>query len=586
MLLCVSVPACAGDDKGAVGEVENIIDGILSFNAGSSSDKDVQSFIDSELTNSIGGKAEWYVLGLSGYRAYDFSKYRGALEKYLKENDVKGASSRLKFAYALICAEGDTSYAERCVNDETIGGQGIISYVFGLHLYNNGFKGKLTPEEIADILLKMRHPDNGWSVTGEYGDVDVTAMVLQALAPMYNGSVFGESGEAAKEEESGLYEKVKDMVENGVGFLSAKQLENGDFQSFGVRNAESTAQVITALSALGIDCVSDPRFIKNGNSVLDGLKLYKQTDGSFSHKLGEQSNPTATVQTFYSMVAYLRMSEGKSPLYVHDKDSNKAGNTDTSVEDSDAGTEKSDVNGGNEAKSDDKEAAAKDGSGTKNSNSENGDSENDTLGDGSSETGSYATDSSNSGGYKKYAIIGILIAAAVICVILTLFKKHFKNHIFVLLAATAGILFVIFTDFSSAENYYKDTGAKENVTGKVTMSISCDIIKDKKKDEHIPEDGWILTKSEFEISEKETAYDILLEAAKKYNIRVEHEGSSEMVYISGINYLYEHDFGDLSGWVYKVNGELPSVGCGGYVLKDGDVIEWCYTLDLGNDTMK
>jgi len=547
MLLCVSVPACAGDDKGAVGEVENIIDGILSFNAGSSSDKDVQSFIDSELTNSIGGKAEWYVLGLSGYRAYDFSKYRSALEKHLKENDVKGASSRLKFAYALICAEGDTSYAEQCVNDETIGGQGIISYVFGLHLYNNGFKGKLTPEEIADILLKMRHPDNGWSVTGEYGDVDVTAMVLQALAPMYNGSVFGESGEAAKEEESGLYEKVKDMVENGVGFLSAKQLENGDFQSFGVRNAESTAQVITALSALSIDCVNDPRFIKNGNSVLDGLRLYKQTDGSFSHKLGEQSNPTATVQTFYSLVAYLRMSEGKSPLYVHDKDSNKAGNTDTSVEDSDAGTEKSDVNGGNEAKSD---------------------------------------DSSNSGGYKKYAIIGILIAAAVICVILTLFKKHFKNHVFVLLAATAGVLFVIFTDFSSAENYYKDTGAKENVTGKVTMSISCDIIKDKKKDEHIPEDGWILTKSEFEISEKETAYDILLEAAKKYNIRVEHEGSSEMVYISGINYLYEHDFGDLSGWVYKVNGELPSVGCGGYVLKDGDVIEWCYTLDLGNDTMK
>ena len=119
-----------------------------------------------------------------------------------------------------------------------------------------------------------------------------------------------------------------------------------------------------------------------------------------------------------------------------------------------------------------------------------------------------------------------------------------------------------------------------------TKSISCDIIKDKKKDEHIPEDGWILKKSSFDISEGETAYDILLEAAKKNNIRVEHEGSSEMVYISGINYLYEHDFGDLSGWVYKVNGELPSVGCGGYVLKDGDVIEWCYTLDLGNDSMK
>ncbi len=575
MLLCVSIPACAGDDKGTVGEVENIIDGILSFNAGSSDDKDVQSFIDSELTKSIGGKAEWYVLGLSGYKAYDFSKYRSALEKYLKENDIKGASSRLKFAYALICAGGDTSYAEKCVNDETIGGQSIISYVYGLHLYNNGFTGKLSPEEIADILLNLRHPDNGWSVTGEYGDVDVTAMVLQALAPIYNRSIRGESTESEKAEESGLYEKVKDMVENGVSFLSDKQLENGDFQSFGVRNAESTAQVITALSALGIDCVSDARFIKNGNSVLDGLKLYRLVDGSFSHKQGEQSNPTATVQSFYSLVAYIRMSEGKSPLYVHDKDSNLKGNTE-SVSENENGTDKTGAEDAGQETPSDKKDKAEDVTGT-------GSTDPETKG---SETKDSETKGSKNSGYKKYVIIGILIAAVVICGILTIFKKHFKNHIFVLLAAAAGVLFVIFTDFSSAENYYKDTGAKENVTGKVTMSISCDIIKDKKKDEHIPEDGWILKKSSFDISEGETAYDILLEAAKKNNIRVEHEGSSEMVYISGINYLYEHDFGDLSGWVYKVNGELPSVGCGGYVLKDGDVIEWCYTLDLGNDSMK
>ena len=57
----------------------------------------------------------------------------------------------------------------------------------------------------------------------------------------------------------------------------------------------------------------------------------------------------------------------------------------------------------------------------------------------------------------------------------------------------------------------------------------------------------------------------------------------EMVYISGINYLYEFDFGDLSGWVYHVNGVSPSVGCGEYKLSDGDRIEWLYTCNLGND---
>ena len=56
-----------------------------------------------------------------------------------------------------------------------------------------------------------------------------------------------------------------------------------------------------------------------------------------------------------------------------------------------------------------------------------------------------------------------------------------------------------------------------------------------------------------------------------------------MVYISGINYLYELDFGDMSGWIYHVNDDEPLVGCGEYKLSDGDNIEWLYTCDLGKD---
>ena len=75
-------------------------------------------------------------------------------------------------------------------------------------------------------------------------------------------------------------------------------------------------------------------------------------------------------------------------------------------------------------------------------------------------------------------------------------------------------------------------------------------------------------------------------AGKKYGIPIDNTGAQGAAYIAGINHLYEFDYGDLSGWVYKVNGVLPSVGCGGYELKDGDIIEWCYTLDLGNDSLK
>ena len=56
-----------------------------------------------------------------------------------------------------------------------------------------------------------------------------------------------------------------------------------------------------------------------------------------------------------------------------------------------------------------------------------------------------------------------------------------------------------------------------------------------------------------------------------------------MAYVAGIQYLYEFDFGDLSGWVYHVNGVSPDVGCGAYALADGDRIEWLYTRALGND---
>jgi hypothetical protein len=54
-------------------------------------------------------------------------------------------------------------------------------------------------------------------------------------------------------------------------------------------------------------------------------------------------------------------------------------------------------------------------------------------------------------------------------------------------------------------------------------------------------------------------------------------------YIEGIANIYEMDAGPLSGWMYKVNGVFPSVGCGRYELKVGDVIEWIYTCDLGRD---
>ena len=43
--------------------------------------------------------------------------------------------------------------------------------------------------------------------------------------------------------------------------------------------------------------------------------------------------------------------------------------------------------------------------------------------------------------------------------------------------------------------------------------------------------------------------------------------------------LSEFDNGENSGWLYKVNGDLPDVGLTSYTIKDGDRIVWYYTDD-------
>ena len=93
--------------------------------------------------------------------------------------------------------------------------------------------------------------------------------------------------------------------------------------------------------------------------------------------------------------------------------------------------------------------------------------------------------------------------------------------------------------------------------------------------------------TDFDIEAGDTVFDILTEAAQTYGIQMENKGSAGsahgMVYISGINYIYEMEYGDLSGWVYHVNGITPSRNCGEYVLSDGDEIQWLYTCELGHD---
>ena len=57
----------------------------------------------------------------------------------------------------------------------------------------------------------------------------------------------------------------------------------------------------------------------------------------------------------------------------------------------------------------------------------------------------------------------------------------------------------------------------------------------------------------------------------------------DSAYVEGINQIYEKDCGELSGWMFNVNGWFPNYGCSKYYVSDGDTINWVYTCDLGKD---
>ena len=124
-----------------------------------------------------------------------------------------------------------------------------------------------------------------------------------------------------------------------------------------------------------------------------------------------------------------------------------------------------------------------------------------------------------------------------------------------------------------------------------TISVSCSTINDNielcdpAKVELVPADGWILQPITVTFYEGESVFNVLQRVCKQQKIHMEFENTPiyNSAYIEGINNLYEFDVGELSGWMYKVNEWFPNYGCSRYALKNGDVINWVYTCDLGQD---
>ena len=135
------------------------------------------------------------------------------------------------------------------------------------------------------------------------------------------------------------------------------------------------------------------------------------------------------------------------------------------------------------------------------------------------------------------------------------------------------------------------TTAPEKIEPKGTCSlvVDCSILTDKTDTlpeavvSCIPKDGIFFKAENIEFAENETPQALLVRLAKEKKLPVEFTDSVYGSYVEGIGGLYAGDAGELSGWLYTVNGEFLSVAASEYVLQPGDAIAFVYSCDMGYD---
>ncbi|MGE4353017.1 MAG: S-layer homology domain-containing protein [Oscillospiraceae bacterium] len=268
---------------------------------------------------STGG--EWLVLGLSrsGYEApagyYDL--YYKNLKQFAEDNDGK-LSSRKYTEYARVVIAlsaigrdpsdvGGYDFLYYLADFNSVTSQGINGAATALIALDSGnwtlqestdFKNTATREKYISYLLDDELPAGGFSLTGSGSpDADVTALVLQALAPYTDKS------------------EVSAVIDRALLALSRIQNDDAGFGTLGLdETAESVSQVIIAMCALGIP-QTDTRFEKNGATPLDALMRYSLGDGKFEHITDGGYDAMATEQALMALAAYNRFKSDESRLY-------------------------------------------------------------------------------------------------------------------------------------------------------------------------------------------------------------------------------------------------------------------------------
>ena len=156
-------------------------------------------------------------------------------------------------------------------------------------------------DELIRLLLAFRNKDGSFALSGTAGDVDMTGMILQALAPYNNES----------------HPDVQAAFKDALIWLQGQMKGTAGFSenAGGNENSCSTAQILTALSVAGIDPLDKNNGFTLGNhNMITNLYSYKAESG-FCWEENGGGNMMGTYQVTYALEAYRRYAENENPLY-------------------------------------------------------------------------------------------------------------------------------------------------------------------------------------------------------------------------------------------------------------------------------
>lgn len=266
--------------------------------------------------SSVGG--EWTVIGLARADKITDEIANGYYNNAVKYVEEKGSAklhntkstdnSRVILALTAIGKDvtniASFNLLEPLADMDYVKKQGINGPIFALIALDSGdyeipqtdATNKTTREKLVQTILDAQVANGGWTFFGSAADPDMTGMAIQALAPYYSTN-----------------SEVKEAVDKALTVMSNAQKDDGGFASWGSVNSESCAQILVALTSLGIDPTKDERFIKNGNTLIDAIMSFSAENG-FGHT-DTTYNQMATEQSFYAFVSFDRLANGKTSLY-------------------------------------------------------------------------------------------------------------------------------------------------------------------------------------------------------------------------------------------------------------------------------